>query len=64
MSGRVTRDEDGVLRRLTWFERLGAILSPAQRARKAEIRARDVRVEIREPFDPPLTIDRPSEKQT
>ncbi len=59
---RVTPDEDGVLRRLTWFERLGAILSPLQRARKAEIRARDLRAEIREPADPPLVWQSPSDK--
>lgn len=61
---RITRDEDGVLRRLSWFERLGNILSPAQRARKAELRARDLRAEVREPFDPPLEVDSPRQKAT
>ena len=35
-----------------------------QRARRAEIRARDLRTEVREPFDPPLVIDHPAEKAT
>lgn len=48
---RVTRDEDGILRRLHCLEQLGARLSPQMRILKGEILARDLRREVREPED-------------
>lgn len=51
MTKRVTPDEDAILRRLHWFERFGAELSPAFRTLKAMIRQRDKRQEIRDPDD-------------
>ncbi|GAC1444722.1 MAG: hypothetical protein NVSMB55_22060 [Mycobacteriales bacterium] len=46
---RLTPSEDGVLRRLVCFERLGATLAPQMRQIKDELRARDQRIEVREP---------------
>lgn len=51
MSNRPTGEEDGILRRLHWFESFGATLSPEMREIKANIRARDLRLEIRAPSD-------------
>ena len=50
-SPRPSRDEDAELRRLTFFEQLGSRLSPAVKAVKDEIRARDRRAEVRAPED-------------
>jgi hypothetical protein len=50
----MTPEEDATLRRLHWFERFGAELSPALRVVKAGIRSRDKRSAIREPGD--LTV--------
>ncbi|MBK5305341.1 MAG: hypothetical protein JJD92_01490 [Frankiaceae bacterium] len=46
---RLTPSEDGVLRRLFFFEANGATLAPPLRVLKAELRARDQRSEVREP---------------
>ena len=48
---RLTPEEDGILRRLHCLEQLGAQLSPQMRLLKDDIRARDRRVEIRDPED-------------
>jgi hypothetical protein len=47
--GRLTPAEDGILRRLTFFERRGARLAPPMRELKAELRARDQRTSVRDP---------------
>ena len=46
---RLTPDEDGLLRRLFFFETSGATLSPSMRVLKAELRARDQRSTVRDP---------------
>lgn len=48
-SGKLTPDEDATLRRLHWFERFGADLSPSLKVVKASIRSRDLRSTIRDP---------------
>ena len=58
---KLTPEEDATLRRLHWFERFGAELSPGLRVVKASIRSRDKRSVIREPAETTLR-DRPSEK--
>lgn len=58
---KLTPEEDATLRRLHWFERFGAELSPGLRVVKASIRSRDKRSVIREPLETTLR-DRPSEK--
>ena len=52
---RLDREEDGVLRRLHWFETSGATLAPPLRALKAELRSRDLRRVIRDPFERGVT---------
>ena len=47
----VTADEDAVLRRLTYFEKAGAVLSPELQRVRQRIRSRDQRHEVRPPFD-------------
>ena len=61
VSEKLTPEEDAVLRRLHWFERFGAELSPALRVVKASIRQRDKRGVIREPGETYLR-DVPSSK--
>jgi hypothetical protein len=46
---RLTPAEDGILRRLTFFERRGARLAPPMRELKSELRARDQRTTVRDP---------------
>ena len=46
---RLTPAEDGILRRLCFFERRGARLAPPMRELKDELRARDQRIDVREP---------------
>ena len=46
---RLTPFEDGLLRRLFFFETSGATLAPPLRVLKAELRARDQRRTVREP---------------
>ena len=46
---RLTPDEDGMLRRLFFFEASGATLAPPLRVLKAELRARDQRSTVRDP---------------
>jgi hypothetical protein len=53
--GRLTPVEDGVLRRLFFFEAGGATLAPPLRVLKAELRARDQRSVVR---DPEVTLTR------
>jgi hypothetical protein len=48
-SPRLTPEEDGLLRRLFFFERAGATLAPPLRVLKVELRARDQRHTVREP---------------
>jgi len=46
---RLTPEEDGILRRLHYFETTGVALALPMQMLKAELRARDQRTEIREP---------------
>jgi hypothetical protein len=46
---RLTPFEDGLLRRLFYFETSGATLAPPLRVLKEELRARDQRSTVREP---------------
>ena len=62
MADKLTPDEDAILRRLHWFERFGAELSPALRVVKATIRSRDKRSVIREPGEL-LQPGQPTDKQ-
>lgn len=48
---RLSHDEDGTLRRLTFFQQLGAQLAPAYGEVRSEIRARDHRSVVREPWE-------------
>lgn len=48
---RLDHHEDGQLRRLHWFELSGAQLAAPLRALKAELRARDLRRTIRDPWE-------------
>lgn len=50
-SERLTPSEDATLRRLHWFSAVGVALSPEQRALLQQLRARDLRTEVREPVD-------------
>lgn len=52
---RLSPYEDGVLRRLFFFESSGARLAPPLQVLKAELRARDQRDSVR---DPVLTLQR------
>jgi hypothetical protein len=46
---RLSPYEDGLLRRLFYFETTGATLSPPLRVLKVELRSRDQRTVVREP---------------
>jgi hypothetical protein len=46
---RLTPYEDGILRRLFFFETTGATLAPPMRVLKAELRSRDQRTVVRAP---------------
>jgi len=48
---KISPEEDATLRRLHWFERFGADLSPTLKVVKASIRGRDARAVIRDPDD-------------
>ena len=48
---RLTHEQDGVLRRLTFFERVGAVLAPPLRTEKAALRSLDARQVVREPWE-------------
>lgn len=48
---RLTPEEDGILRRLHYFEQNGITLAIPMQTLKAELRARDQRAEIREPLE-------------
>jgi hypothetical protein len=50
-SPRLTRDEEGQLRRLHFFEALGVRLDPSLRLLKQQLRMRDRRHSVREPAD-------------
>ena len=63
MAEKLTPEEDATLRRLHWFERFGAELSPALRVMKATIRLCDKRNTIREPNDTQLR-DTPSSRMS
>ena len=47
----LTRTEDGHLRRLTFFERRGAVLAEPLRHQLLFLRARDARLHVREPWE-------------
>lgn len=47
--GRLSSHEDGLLRRLFFFETAGATLAPPLRVLKAELRSRDQRTSVRDP---------------
>ncbi len=47
---RLTPEEDGILRRLHYFEVNGITLAIPMQTLKAELRSRDQRAEIREPI--------------
>lgn len=48
---RLSHEEDGMLRRLHFFEQFGARLAPPMRSLKQSLLARDLRHTIREPFE-------------
>ena len=48
-AARLTPSEDGLLRRLFFFETTGATLAPPLRLLKAELLSRDQRREVRDP---------------
>jgi hypothetical protein len=48
---RLTRSEDGQLRRLHFFEQRGAVLAEALREQLLFLRARDARSGVREPWE-------------
>jgi len=48
-AARLTAEEDGILRRLHFFEVNGISLAIPMQSLKSELRARDQRIEIREP---------------
>lgn len=48
---RLTHEEDGALRRLTFFQQMGITLSPALREVRAELRSRDHRAVVRDPWE-------------
>ena len=52
---RLTRDEDGMLRRLHFFETSGARLALPYRSLKHSLVVRDLRKTIREPFEGRVT---------
>lgn len=52
---RLSAFEDGLLRRLCFFEMSGATLAPPMRVLKAELRTRDQRAVVR---DPEITVTR------
>lgn len=54
---RLTPFEDGLLRRLFYFESAGAALAPPLRMLQAELRARDQRLTVRQPEQ---TVARPA----
>lgn len=49
-AARLTAEEDGILRRLHYFEVNGISLAIPMQTLKAELRARDQRLEIRQPI--------------
>ena len=55
---RLTHEQDGALRRLHFFERCGAELSTSCRLVKQELRARDHRADVREPWEVGVTSAR------
>ena len=56
---RLTPDEDAALRRLQFFRRLGAALAPDLAELADELRARDLRREIRDPEPTAVVIPPP-----
>lgn len=52
---RLTREEDGMLRRLHFFERSGAHLALPYRSLKQSLVMRDLRKSIRDPFEGRVT---------
>ena len=52
---RLTHDQDGMLRRLTFFEQRGIVLAPPLRRLRRQLRARDLRTEVREPWETGVT---------
>lgn len=54
-SDRLTREQDGVLRRLTYFEQSGLSLSADSRRLRQELRSQDFRTSVREPWEAAVT---------
>ena len=52
---RLTHDEDGALRRLTFFQKMGMELAPAYRDLRTDIRSRDFRTVVRDPWERGVT---------
>lgn len=50
-AARLTPEEDGILRRLHYFEANGITLALPMQTLKSELRSRDQRAEVREPRD-------------
>lgn len=56
-AARLTAAEDGILRRLHYFELNGIALAIPMQTLKAELRARDQRTEIREPAEEAILLE-------
>ena len=54
-TARLTRDQDGMLRRLTFLERMGVRLAPWMREMRFQLRALDNRTVVREPWETRVT---------
>jgi hypothetical protein len=52
---RLTKEQDGMLRRLTFFERTGMRLAPGLREMRYQLRSLDHRTEVREPWENRVT---------
>lgn len=52
---RLTHEQDGTLRRLTFFEQMGMRLSPGIREIRYQLRALDHRTVVREPWEVRVT---------
>lgn len=52
---RLTHEQDGMLRRLTFFERMGMRLAPGIREIRFQLRALDHRTVVREPWEGRVT---------
>lgn len=55
-TSRLSPDEDGMLRRLVFFETSGATLAPPLQVLKGELRARDQRRTVRDPVSAVIRV--------